>query len=153
MWESQVLLTDGQVVFLRVLRFSPTFDERSARYKWNILERAVKLLRLCWGFAVFRFYFYALDIFKVSHRCGSILARVICGKAKFCLRMVRWFFSGFSGFRPPSMNDRLDISEIFLKGPLNPPPHPPPKKKKKKMCTDVDMHYKLEVVELYEVLV
>ena len=36
---------------------------------------------------------------------------------KFCLRMVRWFFSGFSGFRPPSMNDRLDISEIFLKGP------------------------------------
>ena len=33
MWESQVLLTDGQVVFLRVLRFSPTFDERSARYK------------------------------------------------------------------------------------------------------------------------
>ena len=42
MWESQVLLTDGQVVFLRVLRFSPTFDERSARYKWNILKRAVK---------------------------------------------------------------------------------------------------------------
>ena len=36
------VLTDGQVVFLRVLRFSPTFDERSARYKWNILERAVK---------------------------------------------------------------------------------------------------------------
>ena len=35
----------------------------------------------------------------------------------FCLRMVRWFFSGFSGFRPPLMNDRLDISEIFLKGP------------------------------------
>ena len=27
MWESQVLLKDGQVVFLRVLRFSPTFDE------------------------------------------------------------------------------------------------------------------------------
>ena len=33
MWESQVLLTDGQVVFPRVLRFSPTFDERSAQYK------------------------------------------------------------------------------------------------------------------------
>ena len=30
------------VVFLRVLWFSPTFNERSARYKWNILERAVK---------------------------------------------------------------------------------------------------------------
>ena len=29
MWESQVLLIDGQVVFLWVLRFSPTFDERS----------------------------------------------------------------------------------------------------------------------------
>ena len=42
MWESQVLLTDGQMVFLWVLRFSPTFDERSAQYKWNILERAVK---------------------------------------------------------------------------------------------------------------
>ena len=37
-----ILLVDGQVVFLRVLRFSPTFDERSAQYKWNILERAVK---------------------------------------------------------------------------------------------------------------
>ena len=33
MWESQVLLMDGQVVFLGVLRFSPTFDERSARSK------------------------------------------------------------------------------------------------------------------------
>ena len=42
MWENQVLLTDGQVVFPRVLQFSPTFDERSARYKWNILEMAVK---------------------------------------------------------------------------------------------------------------
>ena len=31
MWESQVLLTDGQVVFPRVLRSSPTFDKRSAR--------------------------------------------------------------------------------------------------------------------------
>ena len=26
------------------------------------------------------------------------------------------FFLGFSGFRPPLMNDRLDISELFLKG-------------------------------------
>ena len=42
MWESRVLLTDGQVVFPRVRRFSPTFDERSARYKWNILERDIK---------------------------------------------------------------------------------------------------------------
>ena len=27
------------------------------------------------------------------------------------------FFSRFTGFRPPLMNDRLDISQIFLKGP------------------------------------
>ena len=27
MWESQVLLTDGQVVFPQVLGFLPTFDE------------------------------------------------------------------------------------------------------------------------------
>ena len=33
---------DGQVVFPRVLRFLPTFDEQSAWCKWNILERAVK---------------------------------------------------------------------------------------------------------------
>ena len=46
--------------------------------------------------------------------------------------MVRWFFSGYSGFRPPSMNDRLDISEIFLKGPLNPNQKKKKKKKKKK---------------------
>ena len=56
-------------------------------------------------------------VYPHSILCMLGLARVICGKAKFCLRMVRWFFSGFSGFRPPSMNDRLDISEIFLKGP------------------------------------
>ena len=42
MCESQVLLMDGQVVFPQVLRFSPTFDERSARYKGNILERALE---------------------------------------------------------------------------------------------------------------
>ena len=44
------------------------------------------------------------------------VARVTCGKAKFCLRMVKWFLSRFSGFRPLLMNDRLDTSEIFLKG-------------------------------------
>ena len=53
MWESQVLLTDGQVFFPRVLQFSPTFDvskvgenwrtrEKPPRLKWNILKRAVK---------------------------------------------------------------------------------------------------------------
>ena len=43
MWESEILLTDGQVVFPRILRVSRTFDERSARYKWNILEGAINL--------------------------------------------------------------------------------------------------------------
>ena len=33
-------------------------------------------------------------------------------------------FPGFSGFRPPLMKDRLDISEIFLKGPYPPTPIP-----------------------------
>ena len=42
MWESQVLLTDGQVVFPQVFEFSPTFDEWSARYKWNIFETQIK---------------------------------------------------------------------------------------------------------------
>ena len=42
MWESQVLLTNGQVVFPPGSRVSPTFDERSARYKWNILENKKK---------------------------------------------------------------------------------------------------------------
>ena len=40
-WESQVLLTYGQVVFPRVLQFLPSFDERLAWYKLNILERSV----------------------------------------------------------------------------------------------------------------
>ena len=42
MWESQVLLKDGQMVFPGVLWFSPAFDERLSRYKLNILESAVK---------------------------------------------------------------------------------------------------------------
>ena len=42
MRESQVLLRDGQVVFPWVLRFSPTFDEWLAQYKWNIFETQIK---------------------------------------------------------------------------------------------------------------
>ena len=61
MWESQVLFTDGRVVFPRVLRFSPTFDERPARYKWNILKTQIKKftrrfvlsLALCYFILVF----------------------------------------------------------------------------------------------------
>ena len=33
--------------------------------------------------------------------------------------MVRWFFPEFSGFRPPLMNDRLDISEICFEYGIN----------------------------------
>ena len=38
-------------------------------------------------------------------------------KDKFCLRNVRCFSSGTPVFCPSSMNDRLNISEIFLKEP------------------------------------
>ena len=39
MWESQVLLTDDQVVFFpRILRFSPIFDERSVDISEIILK-------------------------------------------------------------------------------------------------------------------
>ena len=57
----------------------------------------------------------SLDKLLIVSPCGSSLARVMW-ESQFCLWMVRWFFSGYSGFRPPSMNDR-HISEIFLKGP------------------------------------
>ena len=40
-------------------------------------------------------------------------------EAKFCLRMVRCFFPGFSGFRPLLINDQFSINEIFLKGPYH----------------------------------
>ena len=39
MWESQILLIDGEVVFPQFLQFLPAFNEWLARYKWNILER------------------------------------------------------------------------------------------------------------------
>ena len=39
------------------------------------------------------------------------------GKPSSAYRWSGGFFPGFSGFRPPLMNDQLDISEIFLKGP------------------------------------
>ena len=63
-----------------------------------------------------------------SHRYGLSLALVICGKAKFCLWVVRWFFPEFSSFRPPLMDDRLNMGEIFLKG---------QKKKEKKMKNQI----------------
>ena len=38
------------------------------------------------------------------------------GKPNSSYKWSGGFFPGFSGFRPPLMKDRLDISEIFLKG-------------------------------------
>ena len=89
MWESQVLLTDGQVVFLRVLRFSPTFDERSARYKWNILERAVKpkSKKKKKKNTVFTLSIRTLTLY--SHTCFKIWTSTIY-YPMLCLKIARW---------------------------------------------------------------
>ena len=42
------------------------------------------------------------------------------GKPSYASEWSGGFYPGFPGFRPPLMNDRLDISEIALKGPRNP---------------------------------
>ena len=39
------------------------------------------------------------------------------GKPSSAYGWLGGFPPGFSGFRPPLMNDQLDISVIFLKGP------------------------------------
>ena len=67
---------------------------------------------------------------RVDSKSIMFLTSVV--RAKFCLQMVRWFFPGFSSFRPHLMNGRLDINEIFLKGPLNPNKNKREKKKTKK---------------------
>ena len=36
------------------------------------------------------------------------------GKRRYASEWSGGFYPGFSGFRPPLMNDRLDISEISL---------------------------------------
>ena len=41
------------------------------------------------------------------------------GKPSYASEWSGGFYPGFPGFRPPLMNDRLDISEIALKGPKN----------------------------------
>ena len=55
------------------------------------------------------------------------------GKPSYASEWSGGFLPGFSGFRPPLMNDRLDINEIVLKGPKN-PNQKKKKKKKKKMA-------------------
>ena len=42
------------------------------------------------------------------------------GKPSYASEWSGGFYLGFPGFRPSLMNDRLDISEIVLKGPKNP---------------------------------
>ena len=54
------------------------------------------------------------------------------GKPSYASEWSGGFYPGFSGFRPPLMNDRLDISEIVLKGPKNPNQEKKKKKKEKK---------------------
>ena len=54
------------------------------------------------------------------------------GKPSYASEWSGGFYPGFSGFRPPLMNDRLYISEKVLKGPKNPNQKKKKKKKKKK---------------------
>ena len=52
----------------------------------------------------------------ISHHCGSSLTPGTC-EMPSSAPVGRWFFSGHWAFCPPLINDQLDISEIFLKGP------------------------------------
>ena len=68
------------------------------------------LCSINWAFSVSLLLIHRFLTAVVRASLGS------CVKAKFYLRMVSWFFPGFSGFRPPLLKDLLNISEIFLKG-------------------------------------
>ena len=57
------------------------------------------------------------------------------GKPSYASEWSGCFYPGFSGFRPPLMNVRLNISEIVLKGPKN--PNQKKKKKKKKKVASI----------------
>ena len=59
-------------------------------------------------------YLYMINLFWI------VLEGLFCktGNCKpLASPLVRWFFPGFSDFRPPLMNDQFDISEIYLKEP------------------------------------
>ena len=97
-WESQVLLTDGQEVFPWVLWFSPIFDERSARYKWNILERAInsqcpfpvlvfRSPRL-WLGAYEHLHCWVLAVFSIYIPCLMPVTEV---KESCLMEVLRWF--------------------------------------------------------------
>ena len=50
-----------------------------------------------------------------SHHCGSSLTQGTC-EMPSSAPVGQVFFPRYSGFRPPLINDRLDISEIVFKG-------------------------------------
>ena len=62
-------------------------------------------------------------IIRSSHRCGWCGFEPHTGymwdKSSSTCGCVRWFFPGYSRFRPTYWLDRLDTSEIILKGTLN----------------------------------
>ena len=51
-----------------------------------------------------------------SHRCGFHPSSGHMRQVKFCLQVVRWFFSGISHFRPTEGLTQLKLSEIILTG-------------------------------------
>ena len=60
------------------------------------------------------------SIYNASQRCGFEPRSGHMWDAKFCTGRSGGFSPGTPVFPPPLINDRLDISEIFLKGPLKP---------------------------------
>ena len=61
-----------------------------------------------------------LSVFFLSQRVYMLILCALgshVGQPSSAYGWLGVFFPGFSGFRPPLMKDRLDISEIFLKGP------------------------------------
>ena len=56
------------------------------------------------------------EIIKCQFGLAEALPRFKLRQAKFCLRVVRWFFSGISRFRPTLRLTRLKMSEIIISG-------------------------------------
>ena len=52
----------------------------------------------------------------ISHRCGLNLAQGT-GEMPSSAPVCQGVFLRYSGFRPPLINNWLNISEIFMKGP------------------------------------
>ena len=119
---------DMSVLILRELSLPYGSHQQIHKDEWQtiktllrccVLRRLIRVYTACsdMSFSILRAMRKGTTIADLRTKC----ARFTYGKAKFCLRMVScfffFFFPGFSGFRPPLMNDRLDIREIFSKGP------------------------------------